>query len=82
MKNCLKYHNIGGIGTLSIITDPHLIDERGMTVLHWALKEDHFSPSLIARLVDVVHPHVMTYDGLTPLDLARQMLRRKAGTSK
>lgn len=78
----MKYQNVGGIGGVDIISDAHLIDERGMSMLHWALEKECISPSFIAKLLNMVHPHVMTYDGLTPLDQARKELKHSEGSSK
>lgn len=82
MRKYLKHRNVGGIGGVNIVSDAHLLDERGMTILHWALEENYLRPSIVLQLLDVVHPHVMTYDGLTPLDLARKKLTLNEGTSK
>lgn len=82
VRNYLKHRNLGGIGAIDVISDAHLMDDRGMTVLHWALEDHYISPSIVSKLLNSVHPHVMTYDGLTPLDLARKLLPKSEGFSK
>lgn len=81
-KKYVEYSNVAGIEEMNVISDAHLMDERGMTILHWALKENYVRPSVVAQLLEIVHPHVMNYDGLTPLDLAKKNLKLSEGTSK
>lgn len=79
-KKYVKYGNVAGIEEMKVIGDAHLMDERGMTFLHCALEENYVKPSVVEQLLDMVHPHVMTYDGLTPLDLAKKKLKCNEGT--
>lgn len=78
----MKHGNIGGIENNYLASNAHLMDEKGMTVLHLAFEAHSVSPPVISKLLDIVHPHVRTYDGLTPLDLARKNLRLREGTGK
>lgn len=72
-KRYLSSNNFEGIANVPFINDPHLMDENGMTVLHLAVSKHYRSPPCTAKLLDgIVHPHVVTCEGLTPLDLARQ----------
>ena len=53
------------------------MDNNGMTILHLAATEGYCSPVCAAKLLDgLVHPHVVTLEGLTPLDLARKELKK------
>lgn len=69
----VKYSNVAGIETLNVLSDAHLTDEKGMTILHWALEKGFINLSVLEKLLDVIHPHVTTCDGLTPLDLAHKL---------
>ncbi|KAK8392492.1 hypothetical protein O3P69_014690 [Scylla paramamosain] len=71
-KMWLSADNIEGIANLCFINDPHWMDKNGMTILHLAVTETYCSLLCTAKLLDgIIHPHVVTLEGFTPLDLAR-----------
>ena len=77
LKDCLSIRDVEGLANLPFTSDPHLMYENGMTILHLAVSKSYNSPTCTAKLLDgIVHPHVVNFDGLTPLDLARQLYER------